>query len=397
MDSTSTQVAVIGAGPNGLSVATHLRHRGLAVRAFGPPMSFWLRMPATINLKSFAWATNVAAPRPHFTYQEYCRAHGLQDVEPCSMASFAEYGLWAQRELVPDVVPTQVAGLRACGDGFELGLPGGETVRARRVVIATGLSYFENMPKELRALPPALASHTAAHTDYSVFAGKSVAVLGAGASAVEAAALVQEAGGRSLLLAREKELVFHTKLDAQRPLREKLRAPNSVLGPGRKSWVLEHFPPLLHYVPEARRVRFTHGYLGAAGPWWLRDRFFGKVAVQLRSRVTGAVERGGKVCLDVVEDGKPGARAMEFDHVIAWTGFVVDVDRIPFLDAALRARIRRIERSPALSRVFESSVRGLYFVGPAAALSFGPLFRFVTGASYAAPTVARHAARELGC
>src|SRR4051794_3243951 len=87
MDSNSTQVAVIGAGPNGLSVAAHLRHRGLAVRAFGPPMSFWLRMPATINLKSFAWATNVAAPRPHFTYQEYCRANGLEDVEPCSMAS----------------------------------------------------------------------------------------------------------------------------------------------------------------------------------------------------------------------------------------------------------------------------------------------------------------------
>ena len=75
MNSASTQVAVIATGPNGLSVATHLRHRGLDVRAFGSPMSFWLRMPATINLKSFAWATNVAAPRPHFTYPEYCRSH----------------------------------------------------------------------------------------------------------------------------------------------------------------------------------------------------------------------------------------------------------------------------------------------------------------------------------
>jgi len=359
-------------------------------------MSFWLRMPATIHLKSFAWATNVAAPRPHFTYPEYCRAHGLEDIEPCSMASFAEYGLWVQRELVPDVVPTEVAGLRAHGDGFELSLPSGETVGAHRVVIATGLSYFENMPKELRALPPALASHTAAHTDYSVFAGKNVAVLGAGASAVEAAALVHEAGGRSLLLARERELVFVTKQEGHRTLCERFRAPNSVLGPGRKSWVLEHFPSLLHYVPEARRVKFTRSHLGPAGPWWLRARFFGKVAVKLGSRVTAAAERGGKVCLDVVEDGNPAPRPMEFDHVLAGTGFEVDVDRIPFLHPELRARIRRVERSPALSRVFESSVRGLYFVGPAAALSFGPLFRFVTGASYAAPTVARHVARELG-
>ena len=58
---------------------------------------------------------------------------------------------------------------------------------------------------------------------------------------------------------------------------------------------------------------------------------------------------------------------------------------------AVEARaVRRVERAPRLSRHFESSVPGLYFVGPAAAFSFGPLFRFVTGASFVAPTVARH-------
>jgi hypothetical protein len=47
-----------------------------------------------------------------------------------------------------------------------------------------------------------------------------------------------------------------------------------------------------------------------------------------------------------------------------------------------------------LSMNFESSVPGAYFVGPVAALSFGPLFRFVCGAEFAAPALARHLARR---
>jgi len=73
---------------------------------------------------------------------------------------------------------------------------------------------------------------------------------------------------------------------------------------------------------------------------------------------------------------------------------VLDFDRLEYLDAALRERIRRVERAPALSLPFESSVPGLYFVGPMAALSFGPIFRFVSGASFVAPVLARHLARR---
>jgi hypothetical protein len=309
------------------------------------------------------------------------------------MASFAEYGLWVQRTLVPEVEPVDVVGLRLEGREFELTLPSGERLRARRVVIAVGLTYFAHVPGELAQLPRELVSHTADHTEFSSFAGKQVAVLGAGASALEAATMVREAGGSPLVFVRGSELVFHTKMDPKRSILERIRNPNSVLGPGRKSWVIENFPLLLHYVPEERRVRFTRSYLGPAAPWWLWGRFNGKVPYRLRSRITGAQAKGSKVLLQVSEDGQ-AARTMEFDHVIAGTGFEVDVDRIPFLHPSLRERIRRIERAPALSRNFETSVPGLYFTGTAAAFSFGPLFRFVAGASYAAPTVAKHVAAQ---
>jgi cation diffusion facilitator CzcD-associated flavoprotein CzcO len=391
MIADETEVAIVGAGPYGLSLAAELRQRGIVSRIFGSPMSFWLGMPATINLKSFAFATNIFVPRPHYTFPEYCRTHGLEDLEPCSMASFAAYGLWVQREQVPEVEKVDVTGLRARAGRFELTLQNGARCLARRVVVATGLSNFAYLPDALRRLPRELATHSSDYTEFSRFAGKEVAVVGAGASALETATMLLEAGARPLLLVRGREVIFHTKFDPERSFLERLRRPNSVLGPGRKSWVLEKVPALLHYVPEAKRVQFTRSYLGPSGPWWLYERFHGKVPVRLECTVTGSEARGERLVLRVSDAGA-APREVVLDHVIAGTGYEVDVDRLPFLDSDIRARVRRISRAPALSRHFESSVPGLYFVGAAAAFSFGPLFRFVAGAAYSSPTVRKHIA-----
>jgi FAD-dependent urate hydroxylase len=384
-----TDVAIVGSGPYGLSVAAHLAHRGRATfRIFGPPMSFWRAMPKTLNLKSFAFATSLSVPRPHFTFPEYCRSHGLPDLEPCTMESFAAYGVWVQESLLPDAEDTQVTRVEQSGDAFEIRLADERTLRAGSVVVATGLSGLEYLPPALRRLPPDRVSHSSTHHDYGAFRGQRVAVFGAGASAIEAATLLHESGASPLLVVRGDEVVFHDRYNPERSLRERLRAPNSVLGPGRKSWVLEHFPRVLHFVPDARRVPFTRRYLGPAGPWWIKGRFDGNVPTVLGSEVESAEVHGGKVRLVLRVRGHE--QVEEVDRVVAGTGFEVDVDRYTFLDAGLRGRIRRVERAPALSRHFETSVRGLYFVGPSAALSFGPLFRFVAGARVAAPVVAHH-------
>jgi len=79
---------------------------------------------------------------------------------------------------------------------------------------------------------------------------------------------------------------------------------------------------------------------------------------------------------------------VEVDRVIAGTGFKVALSRLSFLDPAIYARIRTSADTPVLDRYFESSVPGLYFVGGAAANSFGPLLRFACGAEFAAKRVA---------
>ena len=46
-------VAIIGAGPHGLSLAAHLKHLGVEHQVFGTPMSFWRNsMPPGMELKS---------------------------------------------------------------------------------------------------------------------------------------------------------------------------------------------------------------------------------------------------------------------------------------------------------------------------------------------------------
>jgi hypothetical protein len=72
------------------------------------------------------------------------------------------------------------------------------------------------------------------------------------------------------------------------------------------------------------------------------------------------------------------------EHVIAGTGYRVDLDRLDFLSDRLRARLHRVERAPSRSSTFESSAPGLYFIGLASAYSLGPMTRFVYGADYSA-------------
>jgi hypothetical protein len=72
------------------------------------------------------------------------------------------------------------------------------------------------------------------------------------------------------------------------------------------------------------------------------------------------------------------------EHIIAATGYKVDLTRLKFLSADIRSRFRTVKGSPVLSSTFESSVPGIYFAGLAAANSFGPVMRFAFGAGFAA-------------
>jgi cation diffusion facilitator CzcD-associated flavoprotein CzcO len=388
----STDVAIVGSGPYALSLAAHCRERGVEFRVFGPAMQFWRDMPVGINLKSYAFATNLYVPAKGYQFPEWCRANGLEDFEPCTMQSFARYGMWVKDSVVPDLDETMVDGVASRTEGgFDVRLADGRRLQARRVVVATGLSNLAYVPDVLAPLPRALVSHTQEHRDYHAFRGKDVAIIGGGASAVEAGALVHEAGGRPIVLMREEVAHFGTRLRTERSLIDRVRRPNSVLGVGMKGWLFQHVPLYVRLLPENQRLRMVRTTFGPSSPWWILTRVWGRVPIFVQTKVLGATEHGSRVRLRVHEQGH-GERDIDVDHVIAGTGYVSNVDRLPFLDAGLRGRIRRVEGAPWVQVNFETSVPGLFFAGPIVANCFGPLYRFVAGAEYAAPAIARQLA-----
>jgi cation diffusion facilitator CzcD-associated flavoprotein CzcO len=390
-----TDVAIIGAGPYGLSLASHLQARRIEFRIFGTPMQLWRRMLPGMCLKSLDFATNIYTPRSSYSLRDYCKARGLSSAEPLPISRFAEYGMWVQKQLLPQVEDVQVTHLAKANGGFELALGNGERLSARRAVVAVGLSYFARMPRELGEIPRELASHTSHHSQLSGFGGKNVAVIGAGQSALEAAALLHEGGANVEIVVRGSGVYFADPPAAVRSFSQRVLHPTSVLGPGRLNWFLEHFPLAMHYAPQERRVRLTRKHLGPWGAWWLKDRVVGKIPVRPFTRIRGARVLGSRVALRISENGAD-ERELPFDHVVCGTGYESDVDRLTFLDSGVMASVRRIERAPALSRNFESSVPGLHFIGQASAFSFGPLFRFVAGAAYTAPALAKTLAVRLG-
>ncbi|HVH78771.1 MAG TPA: NAD(P)-binding domain-containing protein, partial [Stellaceae bacterium] len=303
--------------------------------------------------------------------------------------AFIDYGKAFQQRFVPEVEERRVVALRRSGEGFAVQLDDGELIAADKVVVGIGISDFAYLPPNLASLPGDVRSHTAQHEDLAIFRDQSVAVIGGGSSAIDTAALLHEAGAQVELITRRKELPFHSPPELHRTLRDRLRAPMTGIGPGWRSTFYTTAPRLFYALPPDLRMRIVSKWLGPAGGWYMRDRIIGRVSYLEGYAPEKADISRGKVHLRLSRADGP-QRMVAVDHVIAATGYKLDVGRIGFMDEALRTEIAVMSGLPVLSREFETSVGGLHLIGPAAAFSFGPMFRFVLGARYTARRLARH-------
>jgi thioredoxin reductase len=391
-------VAIIGAGPYGLSIAAHLRARGVDFRIFGSPMQTWLaHMPKGMHLKSEGFASSLYDPDSAFTLGHYCREQGLPYADigtPVPLEVFCAYGLEFQKRFVPNLEDQWVSSLRKSSAGFQLTLGDGEVFTARRVVIAVGLTHFEYVPSELAALPPVFMTHGSRHSTLDHFKGREVAVVGAGASALDLAALLHQAGAQVQVVARVAKLRFHDPPENLHPTwLDQLRSPVTGIGPGWKLFWCTNAPLLFRHMPDQFRVEKVRTVLGPAPCWFIKDQVVGKVGFNLGVTIAGASVENGRVSLELAD--KTGAKkTLTTDHVIAATGYRPDVRRLPFLDSETLSAIRCVENTPYLSSNFESSIPNLYFVGITAANTFGPLLRFAFGAGFAAPRISKHLARS---
>jgi FAD-dependent urate hydroxylase len=396
---STTEVLVIGAGPYGLSISSHLRGLGVDHLIVGKPMDTWrAHMPVGMYLKSEPYGSDMSTPQSGYDLDGYCRARGISRIErgtPLSIERLLDYADWYTEKLVPGVQDITATEVKPVSGGFQVSFADADSVTARQVVVATGVLPHAYVPAELSGLPSELVSHTADHHTFDRFKGRRVVIVGSGQSALETAALLHEAGGEAQIVARCPDApLWHPKplpLSAAR----RIRLPITKLCEGWKC-VLWDTPAAFRLLPQNVRIDKARTVLGPRGAWWLRDRIEGAVDILNAHQLRGAESTGSGVRL--LLDG-PKQSSIEADHVIAGTGFRIDVANLGFLPEGVRARIDALNGFPVLTRGGESTVPGLYFAGAPASVSLGPSMRFIAGTHNATPQIARavaHRAKASG-
>lgn len=397
MKMKNCDVAIVGAGPYGLSVAAHLKAAGVGFRIFGKPMEFWLNhMPKGMHLKSEGFASSLYDPGSTFTLEAYCRERRLPYANigsPVPLEVFSEYGLEFQKRFVPELECQRVTFLQRSTEGFKVTIDNGETFTARRVVIAVGLTYFEYVPAELAELPKDFLTHSSKHSNLDHFKGREVAVVGAGASALDLAALLHQVGARVEVIARVPKIRFHDPPDNCEPSRlDRMRTPVTGIGLGWKLFMCTNLPLVFRLMPEQFRIEKVRRILGPAPCWFIKEQVVGKVGLNLGVTINTATIQDKRINLQLT-DSVGAKKTLVTDHVIAATGYKPDLRRLTFLDSNIASEIKCVDKSPALSSNFESTVKDLYFLGVTAANTFGPLLRFAFGAGFAAPRLSKHLKR----
>ncbi len=390
--SPDQETTIVGAGPYGLSIAAHLRASALPFEMLGTPFESWRSfMPQGMLLKSERFASNLWDPRRRYTFRRYCEAQRLsyQPVgSPLSLEQFLEYGEWFRRQTAIEPRDLKVTELRRVPGGFGLQLADGSGFVSRRVVLATGHMAFRVLPPELAHLPEPLVLHSSRIGDVRGYAGRDVCVIGAGQSALETAALLHENGARVRVLVRRDRIEWNAP-SKPRPLLARLVQPDAGVASGWRSMAVSELPRLFRWLfaPE-KRHRFVALSYGPGGAWWLRERVEGRIPILLGCHALSAEVVDGRVNLTLQEAGE--TRVIETQHVIAATGFRVDIGRLPYLEPSLAQAIdREAGGIPALDSNFETSVPGLFIVGVASAPVFGPIMRFMYGAKHVAPVLVR--------
>jgi FAD-dependent urate hydroxylase len=234
-------------------------------------------------------------------------------------------------------------------------------------------------------IPSSLATHTSEQRDFGAFRGKEVFVLGAGTSAIESAGFLCEAGARIEVLMRGSELRWPRQWMHAKPIGWMFYGRGDV-GPAGISLVVQR-PHLFRRLP-----RWVQN-------WWGRRAIRPSVLPRLRGTIAGIPIHTGRSVVQVRVEGErlrlwlsDGTQRL-VDHVVLGTGYRVNIARYPFLSPDLLERTATVNGFPSLDAGFETSLKGLHFVGAPAAWSFGPLMRFVAGTDFSARALSQGIAR----
>ncbi|NHN29807.1 NAD(P)-binding domain-containing protein [Paenibacillus agricola] len=367
---------IIGAGPYGISLAAHASAQHLSYKLLGYPMHFWKnQMPQEMFIRTHPISIGLSDPQSEFTLERFSKETGVEIMTPLPRPVFIDYAFWFAAKTNVDFTEELATRLQPLysntdGDeeyeGYSVTTEAGQVYTAHNVIIATGLQHYAYTPKVFTGISPNLVSHTFGYNSFNSFTNKKVAVVGSGQSAWEAAALLHLADSDCELIYR-RETPNYSKIGAT----------------GTELIELAH--TYFDWPLEKKQER------------WSRPA--GSIAYFLRPFVEGKIRESANVSVEYAETTNDGKLYLKLtngehrivDHVIAATGFRIELDRVPFLDPLLLERIRREEHGynqfPLLDAHFQCSLPGLYFAGPLSSHTHGPAFRFIAGLSKACASI----------
>lgn len=398
--SEAADVLVAGAGINGLAVAFLLAREKVArVRVIdaaeegreGPWLGFarmrWLRTPKELvgpdlgvaplsfpawyaaRFGTAAWDALVRAPNGVWMdYLGWFREAACIAVENGTrLVSIAQSG----------------EGLFAC----TLVGPGGEErCFARRIVLATGVlgAGGPTMPEAIAALPAPLRAHSSDSINFAALAGKRVAVIGAGASAFDNAAVALERGAASVTLIARRAAIEQPNVKQAMEFAGFLRHYGELSDAQRFRLhrVLARFavppPPdsVARCTDHGARFRvLTAAPLHAArveGGAALLDTARGQVAVDYVIAATGFAVRMA---------ARPELAAFT-DRIARWADRFppaaadASLGAMPYLDAGFAYTAREAADAPVLARIHDVGIAAVPSVGPVCVglngMKFGP-------------------------
>ena len=325
-------VIIVGGGQSGLGLAYGLKRKGVGrvdVIEQSPPgqAGIWrniarmrqLRTPKTIVgpeqgnscLGVRAW------------YETLHGEAAFDRLDRIPREAWADYLAWFQQVAGLKVrYRTRLLDIEPAGDLLRLHLEAdGErrTETTRKLVLANGFAGAggPGVPDIIRKLPAQLWTHTASPIQFDALAGKVVGVLGAGSSAFDAAATALEHGAAEVHLYSRRAFVDYQGGAA---------AP-SATPPLDRGYA--NFNELFHELPDEVRWRahLQRRRRVASVPLDSIERAvaFKNFHLHLNSPWSETAAAHGKVVVKVAR------KTQRFDHVIAATGYAVDLSAKPEL------------------------------------------------------------------
>lgn len=322
-DGVDHDVAIVGGGQSGVTIAHALRCAGVSdvtvIDAGAAEADSAWRSRA--RMRTLRTAKTISGPElgnPALSFRAWFESiHGsdaFDGLDRIATADWADYLSWFQRQ-VDGVIrrDVRVTDIEPAGAGLRLTLERAGrrwTEEARKIVLAGGVAGTggPHVPEALRGLPDTLWAHTADAIDFAALRGRTVGVLGAAASAYDAAATALEAGAAEVhVYTRRPEVVVANPANRPNPLVQDVFH----LLPDPQRWEQRWKAAVQGAnVPEdsvARAAAFTNYHLHVSAPW------------------SSASEQDGRVRVDAAD----GVRT--FDYVIAGTGYQQDPHTRPEL------------------------------------------------------------------